>query len=1473
MVTDPSSRIDLHSPFWMRLLDDVPVCTALLSTDEFVYEYANAPMRALAPGKTVVGQTYQEVWTQAASVTEPLLRSVADTGEPWHGENVGWWLSHEADGPLEYRFFDFILQRVTYDGSHHLLLTARETTAVVARQEAARGAGVRLEEVLESITDAFFTLDFEWRFTYLNSNAAHLLDRSRDELLGGNVWELFPEAVSSIFQSEYRQVMDLRVKRAFEAYYEPLDLMLEVRAYPVLDGIAIFFTEIRDRVLAQQRLAESEELFRSVFDSAAIGIGQVTREGRFVRVNETYAAMLKYTPEELAQKSFQDVTHPEDLQSDLALAEEVAAGRLDRYTLEKRYVAKDGSIVPTVLTVSGVSDDEGHLRYFIALVEDMRGRREVESRALLELERTRLLKDVAAAAASSLGIRDVCMRVLEALRRSLGAHVGSVFYLDRESNVLKHLARFGYPPEVEPDLESLPVDEDSVLGYALVNRLPYVTHEIAPLPAGTARRTEVVGVASDRWIALPLRAKDEDLGGLVLTFPVQRSFTEEEISLYRAVADLLAVALENAQLFEAQVRAGRAAKRELELASLLVESAQALGASLRLDDVLNRLAELSLSFLSHDRVTIHLYDARRNELSIAASRGREAAEVRGSIPLATASARMIEALASRQPQVIDYEAMASAERGRALEMGTRLALVVPLVTAGDLVGVVIVDDPNERRSFDEREIELVGAVASQAAVAIKNAQLYDELSERVRLGELRAEIDNLTHSTLDTDEVMRRTVSAATRGLDAEGGAIELLVEGSWEVRYASSPDIPTGRPLTGAAVIAGLVAEALHPIAIEDAWNDPSLDAGMMEENEVRAVFAIPLIVRSRLVGVMLFFERARARRYSSAETDFVQKLGASVSLALENARLYEQARERVRLGEALATIDEAVHSSLDVDEAVKGALADGARALGADSAAIDGVESDGWVVWYDHGFEPTIVGRQYTNEQNPHGVLALNSGETVAVNDVSADTRVHVETLEAYGLRSVIVAPLVVRGRAIAALYYNYRERAHRFTRGEIEFVTNVASSLSLAIENARLFEQERRVGRLNDALSRVNQLLLSTLSPDELLGSVVEEASRVAGAARGVVVEIDGDDFVFTHTYGYPQALKQARVPRDEAPVIDLAVRTQQPQLVEDVGTEARINKDLYEPYGIQSFMALPLVVQGGVLGALVFQYASAQQFDEGSIVFAQRMSSALSLALENARRFQAERTIAETLQDTLVVLPQHIAGIEFARFYQSASDTGRVGGDFIDVFEIRDGKIAVTLGDVSGKGLKAASLTATVRNTIRAHAIEGLPPATVISHTNDIARRFSTPETFVTLLYAVIDTRSGVIRYVNAGHPPGVVLRDGRVQDHLGPGNSIIGAFEHVGFVEGRAKVGAGDCLVLFSDGVTEARRDGVLFGEDRVAEALADCREASPEQVVEALHDAVLDWAHGELHDDVAILAVQRTYKKVRESAEGVGPIV
>lgn len=256
----------------------------------------------------------------------------------------------------------------------------------------------RLIEVLESITDGFISLDRAWRFTYVNQRAANMLRRPARRLLGKVLGDQFPEVVDHPFYHVYEKAMTQHVPQTIEAYYPPWDRWFENRVYPTPEGIAIFFRDVTERTLTEQRLRETEERFRATFEQAAVGIAHVALDGRWLRVNHKLCDIVGYSSDELRERTFQDITHPDDLAADLAQGRRLLAGEIDVHTMEKRYFRKDGSVVWIELTVSLVRDGAGTPKYFIAVVAEISRRHEAEAALRLSEERFRRMAESTAAA-------------------------------------------------------------------------------------------------------------------------------------------------------------------------------------------------------------------------------------------------------------------------------------------------------------------------------------------------------------------------------------------------------------------------------------------------------------------------------------------------------------------------------------------------------------------------------------------------------------------------------------------------------------------------------------------------------------------------------------------------------------------------------------------------------------------------------------------------------------------------------------------------------------------------------------------------------------------------------------------------------------------------------------------------------------------------------------------------------------------
>jgi serine phosphatase RsbU (regulator of sigma subunit) len=263
--------------------------------------------------------------------------------------------------------------------------------------------------------------------------------------------------------------------------------------------------------------------------------------------------------------------------------------------------------------------------------------------------------------------------------------------------------------------------------------------------------------------------------------------------------------------------------------------------------------------------------------------------------------------------------------------------------------------------------------------------------------------------------------------------------------------------------------------------------------------------------------------------------------------------------------------------------------------------------------------------------------------------------------------------------------------------------------------------------------------------------------------------------------------------------------------------------------------------------------AGRFGEPELDFVDKLAPALSLALENARLFAIHQRVAETFQRSLLKPMAPVEGFEVGLAYVPAFEPEKVGGDFYDLFTLERGLTAVIAGDVVGKGVEAAVLTETVRTMLRTVASMEPSPALILKKVNDLLRE-SSGRQFVTVVAAVIDSTAGKVAVSSAGHPPAMIYgHEPRVLE-ISPA-APLGAREGR-FHEATFDIATGDTLVLYTDGLIEARRGNELFGEQRVLDELVRMKRMDLQKTVDALVSSATEFAGGHLDDDLVIIAVR-----------------
>jgi hypothetical protein len=410
------------------------------------------------------------------------------------------------------------------------------------------------------------------------------------------------------------------------------------------------------------------------------------------------------------------------------------------------------------------------------------------------------------------------------------------------------------------------------------------------------------------------------------------------------------------------------------------------------------------------------------------------------------------------------------------------------------------------------------------------------------------------------------------------------------------------------------------------------------------------------------------------------------------------------------------------------------------------------------------------------------------------------------------------------------------------------------SLEAANARL----RETAVQSAALVRIGSIISSTLEFDEIMQASIRETCEAVGAESAAILMWTGTEWLTRYSYRFPDDIIGVVLTDAEAPHAAMARAGRAPVAIDDTYNDPRVNREVMEGYGIRSVLTMPLIAQSQVIGVMFLNHhARPVAFTPGQIEFTANVATTISLALHNARLYAGQRDVADTLQQAMLMLPDRLQGVDFSCIYRSATESARVGGDFYGLFQLPDDRVGLAIGDVSGKGLEAAATAAVVKNTIRAYALAGDTPREVLRKTNEAMGPWLDLESFVTVLFGVLDPKTRTFTYCCAGHPPAVLFGPTHPPISLREGGTVIGPFADSLYVEDACPVAQRDFLVLYTDGLTEAHGEDSLYGEARLLDVLRSVPAgATAEQVVEHVFFDALDFADGHLSDDLALLAIR-----------------
>ncbi len=421
-------------------------------------------------------------------------------------------------------------------------------------------------------------------------------------------------------------------------------------------------------------------------------------------------------------------------------------------------------------------------------------------------------------------------------------------------------------------------------------------------------------------------------------------------------------------------------------------------------------------------------------------------------------------------------------------------------------------------------------------------------------------------------------------------------------------------------------------------------------------------------------------------------------------------------------------------------------------------------------------------------------------------------------------------------------------------------LAEARRLAAERAMLLEGESRRAREEMGLSRAAHMLASAVTPTDIGERLLEHAHRlVPRCEKSALLTVDRTGHIVpVATRGFSDTSVERMDYHAGEGVVGRVIVTRRPFICNDTEADARISTRLTGPEGIRSFMHVPIEVGDRVYGLVSVSSTEPRAFGERELRVVGELARHAAGSLRHALRFEQERHIAETLQEALITdhLPE-AEGLALAALYEPAAGS-LVGGDFYTAWGMPDGRLALLVGDVSGKGVEAAGITAMVRYMAEALSTHCADPAELVGELNDLMCPRMPDGSLVTLVLAMIDTARDQMLWCVAGHPPPVILTADGGYRRLDDPDPPCGVFPGIRFRTGAEPFRAGDALVLYTDGLIEARRRGAEFGEGALRDVLMERRDDGPEDLARAAYAAARAWCGGRLGDDVAIAVVRRT---------------
>jgi PAS domain S-box-containing protein len=818
--------------------------------------------------------------------------------------------------------------------------------------------------------------------------------------------------------------------------------------------------------------------------------------------------------------------------------------------------------------------------------------------------------------------------------------------------------------------EALPGQAFSSGDILRVNEVDFAKHYNLPPEHLLSYRDATGGRLPVSNLIVPIQTLDNKLGVLVLdNFTTPAAFTQDDQALITSLAQQTALALENARLYQASET------RTMQLQTL-TNVAATITSSLQTNELIASLLDQVRVILPYETGTLWL--RRGNQLTIRAARGFEDSEERVGLSAAVEDSLLLKEMITTSKPISVPDVRNDARFPALVEPRYFSWLGVPLLSKGAVIGVIALEKA-ESSYYKDEHIQAMTTFAGQAAVALENANLFEEsarrnleLDQRSRRLALLNRLSTELSGTLDPNNILDITIRELTQAINCSAVSAILFDATGQAVLQTEAPrvaeELPA--PLPDAPLFERL-RETLGIFNIEDIILESTLAPlnDFLTARGTKALLALSLATGSNLLGVLIA-HADHVYRFTVDEVELARTIANQVAVAVQNARLFDETQrlfnETQQRTAELATLYELgmdVTQVLDQRRLMDITLENVARLQHAESVLLvmrNEADNTMTIDGIDRGERIGPLIRPITGKS--FSEFVLSTGKPLLIGDIQSES----EQLPASGdnigdpARSWLGVPLIVRGATIGVLTVQSYQ-PNDFTESHQRLLVQIANQLAIALDNARLFttaqdytadlearvaERTRQVEsehqRTQTLLSIITELSTS-LDLDMVLNRTLAVINETMNAEHSLIMMMNPDEssLYLRASLGYttpPPKGGQASSFKPGEGLVGWVINNRQPVLIPDLWKDTRWIRHDDQTNIHRSAIAVPLMMGEEVLGALLLFHRQPERFTPDQLELAQATAKQVTVAINNAQLFRLIRDQAERLGDMLRT--QHI-----------------------------------------------------------------------------------------------------------------------------------------------------------------------------------------------------------------------------------------